>query len=199
MPQRLVRAGLALTSTIYGLRPDFLMANPAPRADSPQGGWLGEGGPAPFQPVTGPERSRRELFFIDSGVADPGAFWFAAPRSGTVVCIPAGTDPWAFMAREAEQFRGLAAIHIVSHGAPGALVLNGRRYTAADLAERSAELHRLGCALTKNGDIFLYGCEVAAGRGGQALLDTLASTTGADVAASSDDTGSAARGGNWNL
>jgi hypothetical protein len=199
LPKRLVRVGLALTSTFYSLRPDSLLAKSAARSDTPERDWPIEGG---LTPLTLPERptpSRGELFFIDAGVADPGAFWLAAPKGGTVVCIPAGVDSWRFMAQEAARFQGLSAIHIVSHGQPGAVVLNGQHYAAADLETLTVPLQQLGHALTKNGDIFLYGCEVGAGVAGQNLLNTLAAATGADIAASKDNTGNAAHGGNWDL
>ena len=96
LPKRLVRVGLALTSTFYSLRPDSLLAKSAARSDTPERDWPIEGG---LTPLTLPERptpSRGELFFIDAGVADPGAFWLAAPKGGTVVCIPAGVDSWGF-------------------------------------------------------------------------------------------------------
>ena len=199
LPKRLLRVGLALTSTFYSLRPDSLLAKSSPRAGTPERDWPLEGG---LTPLTLPERptpSRGELFFIDAGVADPGAFWLAAPKGGTVVCIPAGVDSWRFMAQEAARFQGLGAIHIVSHGQPGAMVLNGQHYAAADLEQLTIPLQQLGHALTKNGDIFLYGCEVGAGIGGQNLLNTMAAATGADIAASKDNTGNAAHGGNWDL
>jgi hypothetical protein len=50
-----------------------------------------------------------------------------------------------------------------------------------------------------DGDILLYGCEVAATADGQRFIGALANYTGADVAASTDATGSAALGGNWQL
>ena len=199
LPKRLLRVGLALTSTFYSLRPDSLLAKSSPRAGTPERDWPLEGG---LTPLTLPERptpSRGELFFIDAGVADPGAFWLAAPKGGTVVCIPAGVDSWRFMAQEAARFQGLGAIHIVSHGQPGAMVLNGQHYAAADLEPLTIPLQQLGHALTKNGDIFLYGCEVGAGIAGQNLLNTMAAATGADIAASKDNTGNAAHGGNWDL
>ena len=199
LPKRLLRVGLALTSTFYSLRPDSLLAKSSPRAGTPERDWPIEGG---LTPLTLPERptpSRGELFFIDAGVADPGAFWLAAPKGGTVVCIPAGVDSWRFMAQEAARFQGLSAIHIVSHGQPGAMVLNGQHYAAADLETLTVPLQQLGHALTKNGDIFLYGCEVGAGVAGQTLLNTLAAATGADIAASKDNTGNAPHGGNWDL
>jgi hypothetical protein len=199
LPKRLLRVGLALTSTFYSLRPDSLLAKSAARAGTPARDWPIAGG---LTPLTVPERptpSRGELFFIDAGVADPGAFWLAAPKGGTVVCIPAGVDSWRFMAQEAARFQGLSAIHIVSHGQPGAVVLNGQHYAAADLDTLTVPLQSLGRALTKNGDIFLYGCEVGAGVAGQTLLNTLAAVTGADIAASKDKTGNAPHGANWDL
>ncbi|HXC02730.1 MAG TPA: DUF4347 domain-containing protein [Opitutaceae bacterium] len=201
MPRRLLRVGLALTSTVYTLRPDLLLAKSAPDAgtSSPSNDWLGESGVTPFVPPAARAHSRAEVFFIDAGVADPEAFWLAVPKNATVVSIPAGADSWEFMAQAAEKLHGLAAIHIVSHGEHGALILNGRRYAAADLAGHLGQLRQLGRALTKNGDIFLYGCEAGAGREGQALLDTIAAATGADVAASSGDIGSKAKGGHWDL
>ena len=63
--------------------------------------------PAPV--ASGVATSRGELFFIDAGIADPGAFRLAAPKGGTVVCIPAGVDSWRFMSQEAARFQGLSA------------------------------------------------------------------------------------------
>ena len=54
-------------------------------------------------------------------------------------------------------------------------------------------------ALANDADLLLYGCDVAAGETGRAFVEQLAQSTGADVAASTDKTGSAAIGGNWTL
>ena len=54
-------------------------------------------------------------------------------------------------------------------------------------------------ALTQDADILLYGCNVGEGAVGRGFVAQLASLTGADVAASDDATGAAARGGNWTL
>ena len=45
----------------------------------------------------------------------------------------------------------------------------------------------------------IYGCDVAENADGRALIDALGRLTGADVAASEDLTGAAAKGGDWNL
>ena len=47
----------------------------------------------------------------------------------------------------------------------------------------------MGSALSKTGDLLLYGCNVAKGDDGLAFINTLSALTGADVAASNDITG----------
>ncbi|MCP3937977.1 MAG: DUF4347 domain-containing protein, partial [Actinomycetia bacterium] len=47
--------------------------------------------------------------------------------------------------------------------------------------------------------LLFYGCELAGGESGGAFVDSLSGLTGADVAASTDDTGHAILGGDWDL
>ncbi|WP_445243932.1 DUF4347 domain-containing protein, partial [Microcoleus sp. S13_B4] len=53
--------------------------------------------------------------------------------------------------------------------------------------------------MTENGDILLYGCDVAATETGNNFVKRLSELTGADVAASNDLTGNAVKGGDWDL
>ncbi|MEY2882060.1 MAG: hypothetical protein RLZZ15_4440 [Verrucomicrobiota bacterium] len=195
---RALAFGLSFSSLALALRAESDSLASPPGTGTPTPDTLGQPAPAPLAPGAAPARGRGELFFIDAAVADPRAFWLAAPAGATVVAIPADVDSWEFMAAEAARFHDLGAIHLVSHGAPGALVLNGHRTTAADLAPRAALLRRLGAALSKNGDILLYGCDTGAGDAGRLLVTRLADFTGSDVAASANRTG-ARRGADWNL
>lgn len=56
------------------------------------------------------------------------------------------------------------------------------------------QLAGIGAALSEHGDILLYGCNVAEGAMGLQFIDALAQATGADVAASTDTTGTAPGG-----
>ncbi|HTO03205.1 MAG TPA: DUF4347 domain-containing protein, partial [Opitutus sp.] len=198
-PVHLFRTGLAVSTLLLGLRAHAVQPKTPFRVGAPQPkGWLGERGFDPTNVTLSQTPARGELFFIDGAVADPKAFWLTAPVGATVVCIPAEVEAWEYMAETATAFRNLRAIHIISHGQPGAVTLNDRRYTAEDLAERSASLRMLGGALSKNGDILLYGCETAEGNDGAQLVTTLAELTGADVAGSLNPTGSRP-GADWNL
>jgi VCBS repeat-containing protein len=93
----------------------------------------------------------------------------------------------------------LDAIHIFSHGASGSLALGTTTLNSNTLLDHQSQLAELGSHLTSTGDLLLYGCNVAQGADGQAFIESIARTTGADVAASMDLTGAASLGGDWVL
>ena len=88
---------------------------------------------------------------------------------------------------------------VLSHGAQGSLELGDREITSSELTEQTAVLERWRTHLSLGADILLYGCDAGGGQAGIALTQTLASLTGADVAASIDATGNSTAGGNWIL
>ncbi|CDL01236.1 conserved protein of unknown function [Magnetospirillum gryphiswaldense MSR-1 v2] len=146
-------------------------------------------------------QGRKEVAFIDSAVADIPTL-VASLRAGVeVVTIEAGQDALAVMTEWAASHSGYDAIHLLSHGESAHLNLSGNDIGAADLADATtrAELATLGQALKPDGDILLYGCDVASGQAGQDFTVALADITGADVAASDDVTGAAYLGGDWEL
>ena len=67
------------------------------------------------------------------------------------------------------------------------------------LNARTAELAAWSGSLAPDADILIYGCDVAETQSGRALIEQLGGLTGADVAASTNLTGSRALGGDWNL
>jgi serralysin len=91
------------------------------------------------------------------------------------------------------------AVHVVSHGSDGALLLGSSLLSGDNLAAHATQLGTIGQSLTADGDILLYGCKVAAGQAGLEFIGGLARFSGADVAASSNLTGAAIRGGDWTL
>ncbi|MFA6810025.1 MAG: DUF4347 domain-containing protein, partial [Desulfoplanes sp.] len=91
------------------------------------------------------------------------------------------------------------SVHILSHGDSGTLRLGSSLVDQTDLQENEDLLDQWKASLAPGGDILLYGCNVAAGEMGSGFVDQLARLTGADVAASTDDTGSSDLGGDWDL
>ena len=126
-----------------------------------------------------------------AGIDDPNA---------QVVLIDGARDPLDQIASYMDGQSGISAIHIISHGSEGELILAGRNYTADVLSQQySMDMARIGRALAPDGDILLYGCDIAEGSAGQRFIDQVAKMTGADIAASTDLTGATYLGGDWVL
>ncbi len=66
----------------------------------------------------------------------------------------------------------------------------------ANIHSYQAQLAVIGASLAPQGDLLLYGCDVATGSEGLQFIQTIAQLTGADVAASTDKSGPSALGGN---
>ncbi|MBU2713466.1 DUF4347 domain-containing protein, partial [Zooshikella harenae] len=139
------------------------------------------------------------VIFIDSRVADYQSLMEGLDESVDVVIIQEQQNGLAQMANALAEYSNLDAIHVVSHGDDGQLQLGNVTVSADNIANYSQYLSDIGAALTQQGDILLYGCDVGKGSAGEAFVQALADFTDADIAASTDDTGGDALGGNWNL
>ena len=132
--------------------------------------------------------------FAGGAVSTPGA-----PADTLVVVLDAQWDGVAQISQLLQAFSGVQAVHVLSHGNAGALQLGNRTLDNAGLADASELLRRWRLALAPEADLLLYGCAVAEGEAGVQFVHKLADLVGADVAASTDATGSALLGGDWVL
>ncbi|WP_349573323.1 DUF4347 domain-containing protein, partial [Azotobacter salinestris] len=156
-------------------------------------------GQAESPSATQPDAAGREVAFIDSRLAGYQELLAAIRSDVQVVVLDGAGNALEQMAQWAESHEGYSAIHLIGHGSSGSLQLGSLQLQEDTIAEQQTLLARLGAALGEEGDILLYGCDVAAGDQGATFIAALAEATGADVAASLDATGSASRGGDWEL
>jgi len=140
-----------------------------------------------------------EIVWIDAGIETPDALIKALPVGTEVRILARGVDALGQIAACLEGRTELRALHLISHGAPGRLLLGGQWLDSAGMDARSGDLDRVRQALAPGADILLYGCDVGSGAEGRTFLRALAQATGADVAASSGLTGAGDLGGDWNL
>ncbi len=118
-----------------------------------------------------------EIAFVDAGVENYEALIAGLPNGVEVIVLDANSDGIAQISAALEGRTGIEAIHILSHGNDGTAIL--------------------GNAVLSNATIDGYASQIASW--GEALVAKLAQLSGADIAASTDLTGAADKGGDWTL
>ncbi len=160
---------------------------------------------ATLAPSTQAEQRRKEIVFIDAAVEDYRVLIDAIDRERgaqadlAFFLIDAEHDGVQQITAALDQRRGVDAVHVISHGSEASLRLGSTMLDAQNLASYAELLQQWGSALAPEADLLLYGCDVARSAEGAAFLRQIGTLTGADVAASSDATGVASGGGDWEL
>ncbi|MBE9092564.1 DUF4347 domain-containing protein [Tychonema sp. LEGE 07203] len=144
------------------------------------------------------------IAFIDTQVPNYQSL-IAGVKPGTeVVVLDGNQDAIAQITEVLRDRTNIDSIHIVSHGAPGSLQLGDGSLSLDDIEGDRDSLQKWFAPPTESigqnrPNILLYGCSVAAGETGKAFVKRLSELTDASVAASQNLTGSAAKGGDWEL
>jgi len=147
-------------------------------------------------PATQPlERDRKEVAFVDTTVEDYQTLVDGINEGVEVHLIDGLEDISTILQNESD----VDAIHILSHGSTGQINVGNDVLSTESFDTYNIVLQDIKNSLSESGDILLYGCNVASDGSGQEFVDTLASITSADVAASSDITGNSALNGDWDL
>jgi hypothetical protein len=141
-----------------------------------------------------------EIIFIDAIVSDLQQYITDHPNAD-VVLLDSTKDALDQIATTLAGRTDISAIHILSHGTSGELQIGNGVLNLQNLTTDShaADLAIIKNAMTENGDILIYGCNVGSNAKGQAFINALQANTGADIAASTNVTGAAAFGADWVL
>lgn len=141
-----------------------------------------------------------EIYFIWDNVKDWQQIATSLGDSAQIHVLDSNKDGVVQIADILKGESNVGAIHLISHGAEGSLSLGTAVLNADSMqGQYRDDLTAIGNALSREGDILIYGCDFAAGADGLQAAVILADITKADVAASTDPTGAAALGGDWNL
>ncbi|MBU0946490.1 MAG: DUF4347 domain-containing protein, partial [Proteobacteria bacterium] len=116
-----------------------------------------------------------------------------------IVILDSSQDEFQQVTDTLAGYTNLEGVHILSHGSNSSLRLGDTTLDSDTLDEHADQLRQWGEALSEDGDLLLYGCNVAEDGTGLEFIESVATLTGADVAASNDATGNATSGGDWDL
>lgn len=148
-------------------------------------------------------RENKELIVVDRSVADFNSLIdqaIAEKDPGRFEVLLVDSEESALAQLNARfALSQYSAIHIISHGADGQIQLGAETWDSEFLADHRSEFSQWRLSLTTDADLLIYGCNVAESALGQSFVEEFAATTGTDIAASTDLTGSTTFGGDWQL
>jgi Ca2+-binding RTX toxin-like protein len=134
------------------------------------------------------------VVFVDAGVENYQQLVDGVIPTAEVFVLDTAADGIEQISQVLQQRQDVDAVHIISHGAPGCLYLGNTQLSLDTFNYYATQLQKWDVA-----NLLLYGCNVAAGDAGAEFIAKLQALTGAEIAASKTLTGSAAKGGNWQL
>ncbi len=144
--------------------------------------------------------ARQEIVFVSPSVRDYQHLLDGISPNVEVFVLDPARDGVEQMAQTLADRTGIDAIHLISHGAEGRLDLGTARLTLDSMTgEHADDLAVIAQALSENADLLIYGCSFGLGEQGAEAALKLGQLTGADVAASTDNTGHSSLGGDWDL
>ncbi|MEL6816068.1 MAG: DUF4347 domain-containing protein, partial [Cyanobacteria bacterium J06598_3] len=141
------------------------------------------------------------IAFVDAGLSDIDTL-IQGLENTRIVLLSEQADGVDQITTTLTQYNNLASVYIFSHGTNGALQLGGSALNNSALSGDGSDsgythqLQQWQNSLSPSADLLFYGCDLAAGPEGLALINRISQLTGADVAASNDLTGI---GGDWQL
>ena len=173
---------------LAGSSPEPVNDNRDPRGRATQGG----GTAAPLRPCRTSATPAAGLVVVDPDAADAAGLLSRLPDGVEILELAPLGGGLEQIGQYIGDRRDIVALHIVSHGEPGALRLAGDRIDVPALAVRHGLLADIAEALAPGAEVVLHARSVAAGAAGRQFLDCLEACLGAPVAAASDPVGAPA-------
>ena len=141
----------------------------------------------------------KSLVIVDTSVSDYETLIASFGENVEVKLIDPGSGGVEQITDILSNYENLDAVHIISEGGEGHLVLGSDVVWDSNVKQFSDQFESWNNSLAADADIMFYGCSTASSERGQSLISTISTLTGADVAASDDLTGNAEQGGDWDL
>ncbi|MDY7012731.1 MAG: DUF4347 domain-containing protein, partial [Cyanobacteriota bacterium] len=137
--------------------------------------------------------------FIDATIPDYEAFLYGGKAGTTSIVVLPRENGIEKITTTLSQVTGVDELHILSEGNEGNFWLGSAFASSENIGQYSSQIQSWSQGLNPGADILIYACLTALGATGNALLNSIASLSGADVAGSTNLTGNAALGGDWVL
>jgi hypothetical protein len=139
-----------------------------------------------------------EMLFVDASIDDLATILGNLRPGVEAVVLDRAVPPARQIAVALHGVRGLDAVHVIAHGAPGRVSFAAGLWSVETVENEPDDFAAIGRAIATHGDLRLWCCHTGAGIPGGRFAARLARATGVRVATASGLVGATARGACWN-
>ena len=153
--------------------------------------------------------SARELVVIERGIENFDELLSALQESGQAaasgeessrdILVLDQDDSLATVSTALDGRERYDAVHLLVHGTERTVRFGGEWLLFGNASSDASRFASWQAGLTETADILFYSCDTAQTQEGRDWLESVSQATDADVAASTDNTGAEALGGDWTL
>lgn len=143
-------------------------------------------------------KTASSLVIIDSNIENYHDL-ISGIEDADILFLDADRDGIEQITERLSNYNKLDNIQILSHGSNSSLQLGNTFLNQSSLDRYRDDLSQWGEALSSDGDILFFGCNLAADEQGLTFIEQVSQITQADVAASDNLTGHSSLGGDWEL
>ncbi len=104
--------------------------------------------------------ANQQIIFVDSSVQNYQSLIQSIDPNDKIVILDDQLSGIAQITQALASESNIQAVHILSHGSEGSLKLGSDLLNGNDIENFNTQIKQWGNALTENGDILLYGCDV---------------------------------------
>ncbi|MDD3854063.1 DUF4347 domain-containing protein, partial [Sulfurimonas sp.] len=141
----------------------------------------------------------KSFVFVDAQLEDLETLSMHFPHEAKSLFLNSEENLLTQIATQLKGQTNVAALHLITHGRSGEILLGKNGVSLETLPLYGKELLAISSAMSTEGELFLYGCEIAAGERGAAFVAMLQDVTGLKIAAATHKVGHSELGGSWEL
>ena len=142
-----------------------------------------------------------DLVIIDGGIENAEALLASVPANASLIMLDSSRSGVQQITEAIASHQNLGSVHLMCHATDGAMAIGNETLSNQNIDTHRDSIAQWGQTMSDGADLVIYGCDLAGGANGAALLNQLASIAGVDIAASNDKTGASdeAAAADWDL
>jgi len=143
------------------------------------------------------QSSFKDVVIIDKSLENYQELASKSNKSTLVILADNGISS---LEAKVRSLSGIERLHILTHGTDGSFILAGEQLQEQNLEKFRSFWNAVSESFASDqSELLIYSCQLASGNTGKSFIKRLHQQLGVSVAASVDNTGSALKGGNWDL